>query len=101
MAKVSQWLTSRSKLSDWLTGSETEKRSMASLRLQMPGYAAHPLPMGLEEVCMGMQQLGRDSFMLSRFSALDVSGEIPMDELATEDLIPLADEESGEGLALT
>jgi hypothetical protein len=100
VASRSQWFTSRKQLSDWLTNAETEKRSAGSRHYATQAIAVHPLLLGLEEVCMGLQQLGRDSFMLSRFSSLDLSGDLTLDSLATEDFAPIVDEESGEELAI-
>lgn len=97
---ISQWFGSLKQLSDWLTRNETENRSMVSLLAQTKHSAAHPLPMGLEEFSMGMQQLGRSSFLTSRNIAGDPSLELAIDDLATEDLAVIVDEESGEALGL-
>lgn len=95
MASLSQWLTSRSLLSDWLTSHETEKRSMVSLEHQGEALAVHPLPLGLDEICMGLQQLGRDDVMRSHFGQASVTEALSLDLLGTEDQSVLLDDETG------
>lgn len=54
MAQESQWLTSRSRFSDWRTDRQTEVGSKVSLQYQHQGIAHHPLPMGAQYYCVGL-----------------------------------------------
>jgi len=99
-AVVNSWPTQIGMFADWDTVNRTEQGSMVSLANQNRHLAAHPLPMGLEEVGMGLQQLARDSFMESQFIEADPSYLIELDALATEDFITIVDEDTGEPLRL-
>lgn len=100
MAKVSQWLSSRSSISGWPTDRKTEHGRMASLEYQSQPYAAHPLLFGLVRNAVGFIRPLSMNPLLTRFTNYqDQEDDLRYDALATEDGFVIVDEDTGEPLA--
>jgi hypothetical protein len=105
--KVSQWLSSRAELSDWLTQNQAENKSRVILQWQSYSIVADPLFMAVWPSVVGLQTVASEMTQRSRFTAigkfdLDDPMEDLWDVLATEDgLRPICDEETAEPLGVT
>lgn len=99
MVRVSQWLSHRGSLSDWVTDRKTEAGNRASLEKQLPGATSHPLVMGRVMLCaVGFQRLVLP-VTSSRLGESDISQPFLVDLLATEAFAPIANED-GDPLGL-
>jgi hypothetical protein len=105
--KVSQWLSSRAELSDWITQNQAENKSRVSLQWQSFSIAAHPLFMAVWPSVVGLDTVGIEMTTHSRFTYIGkyYYPEDPMEDLwdvlATEDGRPICDEETAEPIGVT
>ena len=106
--KLSQWLSSRTELSDWLHQNQAENKSRVSLQWQSFNIVTDPLFMAVWPSVVGLQTVGDEMTLRSRFTYIGkyYYPQDPMEDLwdvlATEDgLRPICDEETAEPLGVT
>jgi len=111
---MSGWLTLRGNLSDWLTNNQTELKNLVKLQNQKYSISAHPLFMAVGTSVTGLNTLGHEMTVHSRFQYKekyylkqqtgawrDYNMEELWDFLATDDGRPLCTDDSGEPLGIT
>jgi hypothetical protein len=111
---MNQWLSGRNLISDWLTNSQTELKTKVTLQKQVYSLTAHPLFMAVYPSVVGLETVGQEMTLHSRFwekdrwelaiqtgASRDYNMEDLWDMLATEEGRPLCTEDTGEPLGVT
>jgi len=113
-APMNGWLTQRGSLSDWITSTQSEIKSLVGLQKQVWSLGAHPLFMAVYPSVVGLETVGEEQTLHSRWwetnryylqkqtgALRDDNMEDLWDGLATEDGAPLCTEDTAEMLGVT